>query len=248
MNIRPTGRKGNENINRIKELMNVTPIKEGVNKSTEIITKLGPDGKAYAIIKENSNYFIKVAAKTTGLVIEDFKYIGGLANKMSEAYTSYSSASKQLNMKFIGLAESNEDKVFNILRNDNLLKESTENDGSGIKTDNENSGDNLADGDADDDFTKATADGTKDGNKGTHAEKHVMEDVEMTDDESYIDEMINPTIKESRVNKGISISKAMNDMDNIIESLDSNNKIDNFISTLTESEMDKLVNSLKKKL
>ena len=82
-NIRPTGRKGNETVNRMKELMDITPIKEGVDRSTEVITKLGPDGKAYAIIKENSEYYIKSAEKTSGLVMEDFKYIGGLKNKKS---------------------------------------------------------------------------------------------------------------------------------------------------------------------
>lgn len=266
MNIRPTGRKGNETLNRMRELMNVTPIKEGVDRSTEVITKLGPDGKAYAIIKENSEYYIKVSDKTSNLVMEDFKYIGGLMNKKSEAYPSYSEASKQLNMKFIGLAENDEDKVFNILRNDNLLKESVDNDGKGTKEDKETSGDNLANGKkiGVNDFEKAKADGTKDGNKGSHAEKHVMEDVDMTDGESYIDEMLDPVGKEDDdvnndgkedsqddyiKNKRISISKAMNEMDDIIESVSkgSQDKVNNFLSSLTESELNNLVNRLKKK-
>jgi len=263
MNIRPTGIKGNEKINRIKELMNVTLIKEGVDRSTEVITKLGPDGKAYAIVKENSEYYIKVSNKTTDLVMEDFQYIGGLKNKKSEAYHSYSEASKQLNMKFIGLAESSEDKVFNILRNDNLLRESVENDGTSTKEDKKTSGDNLASGKADD-FTKATADGTKDGNKGSHSEKHVMEDVEMSEEESYIDEMLDPVGKEDGdvnndgeeddqddyiKNKRISISKAMNEMDDIIESVTNKtgDKVNEFLTSLTESELNNLVNRLKKK-
>jgi hypothetical protein len=267
LNIRPTGRKGNETLNRMRELMNVTPIKEGVDRSTEVITKLGPDGKAYAIIKENNEYYIKVSNKTSNLVMEDFKYIGGLMNKKSEAYPSYSEATKQLNMKFIGLAENDEAKVFNILRNDNLLKESCEeNDGKGTKVDKETSGDNLADGKkiGVNDFEKAKADGTKDGNKGSHAEKHVMEDVDMTEGESYIDEMLDPVGKEDDdvnndgkedkqddyiKNKRISISKAMNEMDDIIESVTngSQDKVNNFLSSLTESELNNLVNRLKKK-
>jgi hypothetical protein len=267
LNIRPTGRKGNETLNRMRELMNVTPIKEGVDRSTEVITKLGPDGKAYAIIKENSDYYIKVSDKTTNLVMEDFKYIGGLMNKKSEAYPSYSEATKQLNMKFIGLAESNEDKIFNILRNDNLLKEAcVENDGKGTKEDKETSGDNLATGKniGVDDFEKAKADGTKDGNTGSHSEKYVMEDVDMTEDESYIDEMLDPVGKEDGdvnndgkeddqddyiKNKRISISKAMNEMDDIIESVTngSQDKVNKFLSSLTESELNNLVNRLKKK-
>ncbi len=268
LNIRPTGRKGTEILNRMKELMNVTPIKEGVDRSTEVITKLGPDGKAYAIIKENSEYYIKVSDKTNNLVMEDFRYIGGLMNKKNEAYPSYSEATKQLNLKFIDLAESDEAKVFNILRNDNLLKESVENDGKGTKEDKETSGDNLADGKkiGVNDFEKDKADGTKDGNKGSHAEKHVMEDVEMTEDESYIDEMLDPVGKEDSdvnndgkendqddyiKNKRISISKAMNEMDDIIESVTNksakHDKINEFISSLTESELNNLVNRLKKK-
>ncbi len=266
MNIRPTGRKGNETLNRMRELMQVTPIKEGVDRSTEVITKLGPDGKAYAIIKENSEYYIKVANKTTNLVMEDFKYIGGLMNKKQEAYHSYSEATKQLNMKFIGLAESAEDKIFNVLRNDNLLKESVENDGKGTKEDKETSGDNLATGKkiGVSDFEKDKADGTKDGNKGSHSEKHVMEDIDMSEDESYIDEMLDPVGKEDSdvnndgkendqddyiKNKRISISKAMNEMDDIIESVGNGtqDKVNNFLSSLTESELSNLVNRLKKK-
>ena len=104
-NIRPTGRKGRETTDRMIELMKITPIKEGVDRSTEVITKLGPNGKAYAIIKENNQYYIKIANKTEGLVMEDFKYIGGLMNKTSEAYNSYDEATKHLKMNFINLTE-----------------------------------------------------------------------------------------------------------------------------------------------
>lgn len=274
-NIRPTGRKGRETTDRIKELMNITPIKEGVDRSTEVVTKKGPDGKAYAIIKENNQYYIKVADKTDGLVMEDFKYIGGLMNKTSEAYHSYSEATKQLNMKFINLAESAEDKVFNILRNDNLLKESVENDGTGTKEDKKTSGDNLASGDAVDDFDKANADGTKDGDTGTHAEKYVMEDVELTESEAYIDEMLDPVGKEdddvdndgdsdesddyiknkrdaigkAMKNENISISKAMGMMDEIIdEATGSSEKIDAIMESLSASERNALADRLKKKV
>jgi len=275
-NIRPTGRKGRENLDRMKELMKITPIKEGVDRSTEVITKLGPDGKAYAIIKENNQYYIKVANKTSGLVMEDFKYIGGLMNKTSEAYYSYSEATKQLNMKFINLAENAEDKIFNILRNDNLLKETTDINGGDAKEDKKTSGDNLATGDniGVDDFEKDTADGTKNGNKGSHAEKHVMEDVEMSESESYIDEMLDPVGKEdsdidndgdsddsddyiknkrdaigkAMKNENISISKAMGMMDQIIdEATGSNEKLDAIIESLSVTEKNALADRLKKK-
>ena len=275
-NIRPTGRKGRETLDRMRELMNVTLIKEGVDRSTEVVTKLGPDGKAYAIIKENNQYYVKVADKTSGLVIEDFKYIGGLMNKTSESYHSYSEATKQLNMKFINLAESAEDKIFNILRNDNLLSEGTDINGGDAKEDKKTSGDNLASGNniGVDDFEKDSADGTKDGDTGTHAEKYVMEDVELTEDESYIDEMLDPVGKEDEdvnndgkvddsddyiknkrdvigsamKNENISISKAMNMMDRIIdEATGSSDKIDAIMKSLSDSERQSLADRLKKK-
>ena len=275
-NIRPTGRKGRETTDRMIELMKITPIKEGVDRSTEVITKLGPDGKAYAIIKENNQYYIKIANKTEGLVMEDFKYIGGLMNKTSEAYHSYAEATKQLNMKFINLAESAEDKVFNIIRNDNLLKETEDINGGDAKEDKKTSVDNVATGDniGVDDFEKDTADGTKDGDTGTHAEKYVMEDAEMTESESYIDEMLDPVGKEdcdvdndgdsddsddyiknkrdvigsAMKNENISISKAMGMMDQIIdEATGSNDKLDSIIESLSNSEKDALANRLKKK-
>jgi hypothetical protein len=265
-NIRPVGLKGRESIDRIKDLMGrMTPIKEDVNRSTVELTKLGPDGKAYAIIKENSEYYVKVADKTDNLMVEDFNYIGGLKNKKSEAYSSYSEATKRLNLKFINLAETAEQKIFNILRNDNLLKEDVDRIVS-AKEDSETSGDNVADGTkiGVNDFEKSKADGTKDGNTGTHAEKHVMEDVEMSENEKYIDEMLDPVGKEdsdvdndgdsdnsddylknkrkaigkNMKNESISISDAMSRMDSIIDEVTgSSDKVNTILSTLTESEL-----------
>ena len=264
-NIRPTGRKGRETVDRMKELMNITPIKENVDRSTEVITKLGPDGKAYAIIKENSEYYIKVADKVTGLVMEDFKYIGGLKNKKNEAYKSYSEASKQLNMKFINLAESAEQKIFDILRNDNLLGEADERIAT-ASVDKKTSGDNVATGDSvgKDDFEKDKADGTKDGDTGAHAEKYVMEDVELTEDEAAIDEMLDPVGKEdsdidndgdvddsdaylknrrdavgkAMKNENISIAEAMDKMDDIIDEATGNSdKVNSILEGLSEAEL-----------
>jgi hypothetical protein len=122
--ITPTGLKGREIEERMKELMGIKTIKE--NKSTLAIelTKMGPDGNAYAIVRENREWYIKKADKTTGLVAEDFKYIGGLQNKKIEAHSSYSSALKRLNFKFKSLAEAHNFKgEINIFENDNLISE-----------------------------------------------------------------------------------------------------------------------------
>jgi hypothetical protein len=124
LNISPVGLKGNQINERIKELMGMSPINENVSSVVVELTKLGPDNKAYAIIRENHEYYIKVTDKNSNIVAEDFKYIGGLQNKKSEAYPSYAKAIKHLNMKFKSLAEAYNFKgEINLFKNDNLIKE-----------------------------------------------------------------------------------------------------------------------------
>ena len=122
--ISPIGLKGNEINERMRALMGIQPINE--NKSNIVIelTKMGPDGNAYAIVRENHEWYIKRALKSTGLIAEDFKYIGGLMNKKDEAYPSYAKAIKHLNLKFKSLAEAyNFEGEINVFENDNLLSE-----------------------------------------------------------------------------------------------------------------------------
>ena len=122
--ISPVGLKGNQINERMKELMGIAPINENKSTSTVELTKMGPDGNPYAIVRENREWYIKKADKTENLVAEDFKYIGGLQNKKMEAYPSYSAALKRLNLKFNSLAEAhNFTGEFNIVENDNLLSE-----------------------------------------------------------------------------------------------------------------------------
>jgi hypothetical protein len=122
--ILPVGLKGHEINKRVKELMGVTPVNENKSNMVVELTKLGPDGNAYAIIRENREWFIKKSDKTKNLVAEDFKYIGGLQNKKQEAYPSYAKAVKHLNLKFKSLAEAyNYDGEINLFINDNLIKE-----------------------------------------------------------------------------------------------------------------------------
>jgi len=123
--ISPIGLKGNQIHERQLSLMGIKPITENENKGNHAVelTKIGPDGNAYAIIRENHEYFIKRTNKTTGLVLEDFKYIGGLQNKKDEAYPSYAKAIKQLNLKFKSLSESyNRGGDINVFEDDNLLE------------------------------------------------------------------------------------------------------------------------------
>jgi len=183
--INPVGLKGNEINERMKQLMGVTPINEGLSRSTVELTKIGPDGKAYGIVRENHEYYIKVSDKTENLTVEDFKYIGGLQNKKSEAYPSYAKATKHLNLKFNSICESFDIvNTFNVFVDDNLLSEGAAKEATKHITDakgkelggkvKEEGGDNLA-------------------------EKKVMDELEevtLTEDELAIDAMLNESDEE----------------------------------------------------
>jgi hypothetical protein len=122
--INPVGLKGREVTDRMKELMGIAPINENRKTSVVELTKLGPDGNVYGIVRENHQYFIKITSKKENLIAEDFKYIGSLKNKTTEAYPSYAKALKHLNLKFNSLNETYGGKEdFNMFKNDNLLNE-----------------------------------------------------------------------------------------------------------------------------
>ena len=55
--VKPVGLKGNQVINRMKELMGATSINENTTGSVVELTKEGPDGKIYAVIRENHEYY-----------------------------------------------------------------------------------------------------------------------------------------------------------------------------------------------
>lgn len=122
--ITPMGLKGKEVNSRMIELMGIKSINENHTTSVVELTKIGPDGIAYAIVRENHEYYIKSTTKKSNLVTEDFGYIGGLQNKKNEAYPSYAKAIKHLNLRFNSLAESlDKGHQINVFKNDNLLKE-----------------------------------------------------------------------------------------------------------------------------
>lgn len=122
--ISPVGLKGNEILERQKQLMGISSINEDKKNYAIELTKVGPDGNAYAVIRENHEWYIKRADKLNNLIAEDFKYIGGLQNKKQESYPSYAKAIKHLNLKFKSLAEAyNFDGEINVFENDNLLSE-----------------------------------------------------------------------------------------------------------------------------
>lgn len=165
--VNPIGLKGNEINERMRELMGVTTINEGISRSTVELTKIGPDGKAYGIVRENHEYYIKLSDKTSNITVEDFKYIGGLQNKKSEAYSSYAKATKHLNLKFNSICESFDIvNTFNVFVDDKLLSEGAAKEAGKHITDTkgtdlggkvkEEGGDNLASKKAIDEMEEVT--------------------------------------------------------------------------------------------
>jgi hypothetical protein len=206
--INPVGLKGNEINERMKELMGISSINE--NKSTSVVelTKIGPDGNAYAIVRENHEYYIKTTTKKEALLSEDFKYIGGLKNKKSEAYPSYAKAIKHLNLKFNSLAEAlNKSGNINVFENDNLVSE----DVAGFSNHSKGGG--------------FSGEGNLEGNKSMFEEADMDEnsdDEKLTEDEQAVEDMAKD--EESEKPTGItehklSIAKALENMDAIIDSL-----------------------------
>ena len=249
--------QGKKAVNRMLELMGKQPINENVKPSVVELTKIGPDGNVYGIVRENHEYFIKVTNKKDSLVTEDFQYIGGLQNKKSEAYPSYAKALKQLNLKFLSLKEAyNKDGIVNVFLDDNLVNEHhgmkaeatlsatkgvgdneeyiVDKNGEKLSYDAKEGkekgqfGDNLADGKADNDFEK----------------------VKLSETEEAIDAILEGTedVEAPAPKKGYSISKAIQEMDSIIDSTKGNSKIKSILEGLTAEEMTALANELKKKV
>lgn len=140
-NINPLTPKGVDQLNEVRKLMGkICPITEG--KTPNAILELShkaPDGKVYGIVKENQDYYLKIAEPKEKLTVNDFKYIGGLKNKRDMVYESYAKAAKQLKLKLISLQEAyGVDKDYDT----NILKENFGFGGMGFSPD-------MADGNLD---------------------------------------------------------------------------------------------------
>ena len=246
--INPTTLKGKEKTQRVLELMGQTMIKENVDRSVIELTKVGPDGKSYGIVRENHEYYIKIAEGTENLTKDSFKYIGGLKNKKDFAYPSYAKAIKHLNYKFKSLDESLGIKSnINVFENDNLVTEhhpykadqklsATKGMGDGQEYVVDKKGVELS--------FKNKEGKAEDGFGDNVAEKDVMdefEDVTLSENESKIDEMItgkvNPrvTISEDdvRVSKPLSILRGIEVIDEAISKATGEKKLEE-ITTATE--------------
>lgn len=229
--INPVGLKGREVSDRMKELMGITTINENKSNSVVELTKIGPDGKSYAIIRENHKYFIKVTDKKSGLIAEDFKYIGGLQNKQSEAYPSYANAIKHLNLNFKSLAEAyGQGGDINAFKNDNLLSEAgvagfSQYGGNGFSGEgNLEENAPIEEGYDDEpyyDDVKGKSSNRWDSDDADEDENDDAEDEDLSEAEQAIDAVL----KENS-GKKLSILYAMENMDKIIDSLDVKKKVE----------------------
>lgn len=246
-NVNPTGLKGNEINNRMRELMGISTINENENKKTSVIelTKMGPDANVYAIVRENHEYYIKSTSKKDNLLTEDFNYIGGLQNKKSEAYSSYAKALKHLKIKFNSLSEAYNTGVnINVFENDNLVNE------AGVAGYSEQKSNGFS-GEGNLEGNKPLEEETKTKNnpwaictssvgrddkakyeacvKDVKKEKGIDESVEeaayvgenLTEVEKDVEEMTNEKVEVSVVaeSKKLSIIRALENMDSIIDGL-----------------------------
>lgn len=248
-NVKPTGLKGREINNRMMELM-------GINEDTNVttndnhavkLTKKGPDGKIYAIVKENHKYFIKISKTDTNIVAESFDYIGGLGNKIKESFPSYEKATRRLAHKFAEIARG-QGLYYegNVLINDNLLSENVafaggagygfateaeeveaeeemveeveDINGDKAPEDKETSGDNL-----EGDFEESpAASSTEDGIvRGQGHDKHVMEELDPVgqEDDDIDNDGDSDEEDEYLMNKRMKISKAIEEIDSIVDSV-----------------------------
>lgn len=255
--VRPTGLKGRETIDRMKELMGAAPLNENVKTSVVELSKLGPDGKVYGVVREGHKFYIKVTNKTSNILVEDFNYIGGLQNKESEVYPSYAKAIKQLNLKFLSLNEAyGKTGSYNVFVDDNLVVEhhpyksdqklsATKGVGDGAEYIVDKAGQKLS--------YDAKEGKEKDGFGDNVATKDVedeFEKVKLSENELAIDEMIageeDIESPKEEPKKGFSLERAIAEMDNVIE--DEDEMLSEIIRSLSESQKRNLINTLKKKV
>lgn len=213
-NIKPTGLKGKDKMNRVKHLMEtISPSNEDTSNPIGL-TKLGPDGKIYAIVRENQEFYIKTTNKKKGvLMVEDFDYIGGLANKKMECHPTYEKAIKRLNLKFHSIKESlGVKKDYNVFKSDNLINENLNNVFDYEETDYVDEEVHLSENEKD---IEEILDPTPEVK------------VEMTESENAVDEIVGDS------SNNMSILDAINKEDEEINE----KEVKNYLSNLSEAEI-----------
>jgi len=112
-------------LQRMLQLADIKPvIKEGkMSLSNFELVKESVNGNTYAIVRENNKYHIKQAQTKNGLTESDFDYVGGVMNKMKKSFSSYSDATKHLNLMFEEINNHHEVSGVNLLESDDVLSE-----------------------------------------------------------------------------------------------------------------------------
>lgn len=122
----------NETLNRMKALMSYGLQTENKQSYSSVeYQKTGADGKIYGIVREGTNYFIKVAPNKENVLKEDFGYIGGFRNRKDYQYDSFANAQKQFDLKMLSLKEAANKNDFSINswdmeKKENVVVEATE--------------------------------------------------------------------------------------------------------------------------
>ena len=112
-------------LNKMLRLADIKPvIKESkMSLSNFELVKNSADGNTYAIVRENKRYHIKQAQTKENLIESDFDYVGGVANKSKRSFTSFSEATRNLNLMFEEINNHYENETTNILESDKVLTE-----------------------------------------------------------------------------------------------------------------------------
>ena len=112
-------------LKRMLELSDIKPvIKESkMSHSNFELVKSSVDGKTYAIVRESNRYHIKETKTKENLIESDFDYVGGYMNKMKKSFTSFSDATKHLNLMFEEINNHYNTESNNILESDSILTE-----------------------------------------------------------------------------------------------------------------------------
>lgn len=235
--ISPYTLKGKDVLNYTKILMgineNVNENKVSKNDDIKLIKK-GSNGEVFGLIKENQEYFIKVLKEgSKNLSLNNFDYIGGLANKRDYVYNTYTKAINHLNIHLHEIAYSlgKTDVKINLMENDvitfnndNLILEKENNNGviEVILNEDELKMEALLESLKDDNFLNFHND---------IREPSIVENFDLSD--TYKD-IISEEIKES-LNVSISFDKNVVIFENEkIYSINENESVLNVLNKLTE--------------
>jgi hypothetical protein len=100
-----------EQVDRVQFLMGINKPQTNENKKVAPLgiiekTEIGADGNCYAIIKENSRYYLKKSPDTKDIKLDNFEYLGGSHRyKHLYEYNSYNQAEKVLSGELFNVSK-----------------------------------------------------------------------------------------------------------------------------------------------